>query len=75
MSPVAPKDPAQMGVLLAHMAALGYGVVGRDDNAQTLDVGCCTELTLLRVERPGPAAGGGAPHGPAAAWRGPRRWR
>lgn len=54
LSPTTARDPAQMGLLLAHAAALGYGVAGREDNRETADAGCCTELTLLRVEGPGP---------------------
>ncbi|GBF97879.1 hypothetical protein Rsub_10234 [Raphidocelis subcapitata] len=53
LSPATARDPAQMGLLLAHAAALGYGVAAREDNTETADKGCCTELTLLRVEGPG----------------------
>jgi hypothetical protein len=79
ISPAAPRDAAQLGLLLLHMANLGYGIVARDDNLVTNDVACCTEVTFLRVEdrsRLGPgrrrergaAAGGPAAGGARAPW-------
>jgi hypothetical protein len=59
-----------MGLLLAHLAGLGYGVAAREDNAATRDVGCCAEVTLLRVEAPATAGAGAARWGRAAAWGG-----
>ncbi|KAI8468758.1 MAG: methyltransferase domain-containing protein [Monoraphidium minutum] len=61
ISPAAPRDSAQLSLLLAHMASLGYGIVARDDNTMTTDVACCTEVTFLRVEGGGGAAAAGWP--------------
>jgi len=58
LSPSAPHSTAQMALLLSHIASLGYGIAARDDNTQTQDVGCCTELTFLRVEVAGWGHGG-----------------
>ena len=88
LSPNAPRDTAQLSLLLAHMANLGYGIVARDDNMVTADVACCTEVTFLRVEdhggvRRGPphshwmrawfGGGGGAGGGAAGGEAEPRR--
>lgn len=55
----AAKDSAQLALLLNHLAGLGYGIVAREDNTMTQDVGCCAEVTFLRVEdHVGVAAGG-----------------
>lgn len=46
----APRTPAQLAVLMMHMASLGYGVVGQEDNIWGYP-GCCAEWTFLHVER------------------------
>eukprot|EP00879_Flechtneria_rotunda_P001331 GHRR01001481.1.p1 GENE.GHRR01001481.1~~GHRR01001481.1.p1 ORF type:complete len:390 (+),score=80.39 GHRR01001481.1:272-1441(+) len=46
----APRTPAQLALLFLHMASLGYGVVGSEDNIWG-EAGCCSEFTLLLVER------------------------
>jgi hypothetical protein len=60
----APRTPAQLALLMLHLASLGYGIVGQEDNiwgegAQT-GQGCCAEWTFLHVEQPwvGPGARG-----------------
>jgi hypothetical protein len=58
LSPAAPHDPAQLGLLIAHLAGLGYGISARDDNTMTADKGCCSEVTFLRVEAAAAAAAG-----------------
>lgn len=57
LSPTAPRTPAQLALLMMHMASLGYGVVGQEDNIWGA-AGCCAEWTFLHVERPwaGPGA-------------------
>ena len=50
LSPTAPHDTAQLGLLIGHLASLGYGIVAREDNTMTQDVGCRSEVTFLRVE-------------------------
>jgi hypothetical protein len=47
----APRTPAQLALLMMHMASLGYGVVGQEDNIWG-EPGCCAEWTFLHVERP-----------------------
>ncbi len=46
-------SPAEMALLLLHLASLGYAPVYRDDNYYGVP-GCCTDLTLLLVEEPSP---------------------
>jgi hypothetical protein len=47
----APRTPAQLALLMMHMAGLGYGIVGQEDNIWG-EPGCCAEWTFLHVERP-----------------------
>jgi len=53
----APRTPSQLALLMMHMASLGYGIVGQEDNIWG-EAGCCAEWTFLHVERPwaGPGA-------------------
>lgn len=57
ISPAAPRAPAQMALLMSHMAALGYGVAARDDNTKTADTACCTEVTFVRAATAAAGAG------------------
>lgn len=49
ISPTAPKDTAQLGLLILHLANLGYGITADEANIWG-NRGCCTELSFLRVE-------------------------
>ena len=50
------RTAAHAALYFAHMAALGYGVLHREDNP---GYGCCAEFTFLRVEHPPGAPVGG----------------
>ncbi len=43
------KNVPQMSLLISHLANLGYAIVSRDDN-MIGNIGCCSELTFLKVE-------------------------
>eukprot|EP00878_Enallax_costatus_P019727 GHUV01020820.1.p1 GENE.GHUV01020820.1~~GHUV01020820.1.p1 ORF type:complete len:260 (+),score=54.85 GHUV01020820.1:230-1009(+) len=44
------RTPAQVALMFMHMASIGYGVVGEEDNIWG-EAGCCAEFTFLHVER------------------------
>ena len=44
------RTPAQVALMFMHMASIGYGVVGEEDNVWG-EAGCCAEFTFLHVER------------------------
>lgn len=46
----AARTPAQVALMFMHMASIGYGVVGEEDNIWG-EAGCCAEFTFLHVER------------------------
>lgn len=41
----------ELGVFFGHLADLGYGVVSREDNTKW-GPHCCSEFTLLKIEKP-----------------------
>lgn len=44
---------AELVVVFAHLAELGYGIVSREDNPDAKNFrGCCSEFTFIRVEHP-----------------------
>lgn len=45
----AARTPAQVALMFMHMASIGYGVVGEEDNIWG-EAGCCAEFTFLHVE-------------------------
>lgn len=50
LAPPAAQTPAQVALMFMHMASIGYGVVGKEDNIWG-ESGCCAEFTFLHVER------------------------
>lgn len=47
----APRTRPQLALLMMHMASLGYGIVGQEDNIWGV-AGCCAEWTFLLIEQP-----------------------
>lgn len=47
----APHTRPQLALLMMHMASLGYGIVGQEDNIWGA-AGCCAEWTFLLIEQP-----------------------
>jgi hypothetical protein len=47
----APKTLPHLGLMMMHMASLGYGIVGKEDNIWATPAGCCAEWTFLLVEK------------------------